>query len=166
MADATGSSCVGLRPERNLGGSRHRMFLFGPPAGVGANQDCPLRFRPAADTSLPVASATGKETHKTPQARRATHRRTASACVALRAFNILRASSGGVSHRTKLFPNMFRFILHFMSGQHFQELFLEAAFFVVFYLAINVTRNEICLGATDCESTIAILPVEVLQCAM
>jgi hypothetical protein len=70
---------------------------------------------------------------------------------------------GGFRYRMKLFPNMFRVILHFMSGKHFQKLFLEGAFFVVFYLAINLVRNEICLGATDSESTISILPVKILQ---
>ena len=45
-----------------IGGSCHRMFVFGPPACVGANQDRQLRFKPAAGTSLPVASAIGKQT--------------------------------------------------------------------------------------------------------
>ena len=123
MADATGSSCVGLRPLGN-----HR-WLMPPDVRVWPYGLC--------------GSKSGSQT-------------------AIQAGGRY-ISAGGVSHRTKLFPNMFWVILYFMSGQHFQKLFLEAALLMVFYLAINVVRHGVCLGATDSESPISILPVKIPQ---
>jgi hypothetical protein len=57
VADATGRDVSASGLWAIIGGWRHRMFVLGPSAFAGANQARQLRFRPAADTSLPVASA-------------------------------------------------------------------------------------------------------------